>query len=59
MIPCSGFIEEVQNVRTSTMCVLFSPKLVHVLPPSVELCTIYICVCVCLCDLRYVLQATL
>ena len=37
MIPCSGLIEEVQNVRTSTRCVLFSPKLVHVLPPSVEL----------------------
>ena len=37
MIPCSGFIEEVQNVRTSTKCVLFSPKLVHVLPPSVKL----------------------
>ena len=37
MIPCSGFIEEVQNVRTSTRCALFNPKLVHVLPPSVEL----------------------
>ena len=37
MIPCSGFIEEVQNVRTSTRYVQFSPKLVHVLPPSVEL----------------------
>ena len=36
MIPCSGFIE-VQNVRTSTRCVLFSPKLVHALLPSVEL----------------------
>ena len=37
MIPCSGFIEEVQNVRTSTRCALFNPKLVHVLPPSVKL----------------------
>ena len=37
MIPCSSFIEEVQSVRTSTKCVLFSPKLVHVLPPSVKL----------------------
>ena len=37
MIPCNGFIEEVQNVRTSEKCVLLSPKLVHVLPPSVEL----------------------
>ena len=37
MILCSSFIEEVQNVRTRTRCVLFSPKLVHVLPPSVEL----------------------
>ena len=36
MIPCSGFIE-VQSVRTSTKCVLFSPKLVHVLPPNVKL----------------------
>ena len=36
MIPCSGFKEEVQNVRTSTRCVQFSPKLVHVLPPSVD-----------------------
>ena len=35
MIQCSGFIE-VQNGRTSTRCVQFSPKLVHVLPPSVE-----------------------
>ena len=37
MIPCSGFIEEVQNVRTSTRFVLFNPMLVIVLPPSVEL----------------------
>ena len=35
MIPCSGFIEEVQNVRTSTK-VLYSTNEVHVLPPSVE-----------------------
>ena len=26
MIPCSGFIEEVQNVRTSTRYVLYSLK---------------------------------
>ena len=36
MIPCSGFIEEVQNVRTSTKGI-YSTKEVHVLPPSVEL----------------------
>ena len=35
MIPCSGFIEEVQNVRTSTKGTI--TKEVHVLPPSVEL----------------------
>ena len=35
MIPCSGFIEEVQNVRTSTKGTI--QHKVHVLPPSVEL----------------------
>ena len=36
MIPCSGFIEEVQNVRTSTKGTI-QHKEVHVLPPSDEL----------------------
>ena len=36
MIPCSGFIEEVQNVRTRTKGTI-QHKEIHVLPPSVEL----------------------